>query len=1296
MLRVIVLSILLLFSFFFKGYGQHMGQRIAIKWGPPIKIMDSTRTQKDALFFEGASYQSGNTLPIISVRINAEASEFTLLNPVYEALSEEEGKLMLSASDIPSAPIIETGMQNKRPVSFIYFTPLRKTPSGTFEKLVSFEYTFTSAPFVPHTEISKPFYNNNARMAAASSIGSSALSNGNWYKLAVSSTGILKIDYAFLQQMGINPGTIDPHQIKIYGNGIGMLPQANAASRPDDLIENAIFVQGENDNVFNSSDYILFYAKGPDTWTYNSTQQAFNHTKNIYSDHAYYFLTIGPGNGSRVTDQAEIAGPLQTITSFDDYAFIEPENFNILKSGREWYGDKFENTLQRNYNFSFPGVMPNSNIRIASTVMAYSAASTQISTSFSTSLNGQSLGSQSIAGIIEGDYSQRGIDSYKIYSINSNLINSPDLNVTLTYNKASNFSASGYLNSMEVNVNRSLQVYGNQTAFRSIASTSQSISQFTIKGAPAGLVIWEVTTPYSAKNQLYSFSASQDSFSIATGALKEFIMFTGSNFSAPEFVGEIRNQNLHGINSPNLPDMVIVTTPEFKSAAQTLANFRSTYDKLDVVVTTTEEIYNEFSSGAQDITAIRDFMKMLYDRGTGSDSVRYLLLFGDCSYDYKNRISENANYVPVYESRESLHPIYTYSSDDYYGLLDNNEGSWIEPGSTNEFLDIGIGRLPVNNSLEADVVVNKIIHYNSNKAELGKWRNKLTFISDDIDAIGNNFLSESNGLASPIETNNKKYNISKIFMDAYTQVNSPNGETAPLVNEAIREEIEKGTFLMNYVGHGGETQWAQENILNSGIISQWENYNKLPFFITATCEFGRYDDPSMVSGAETITFSNKGGGIGIFCSTRPVLSFTNNTINNAFLNAMFAKVNGKMQRLGDITSQAKTNDLKMYSTGIYNRNYALLGDPSMMLEYPEENIVLTKINNNSVSSAADTIKALSKVTIQGEVQHGGGSKMTTFNGSVYITIYDKPSNVTAFPPRIATFKSMNNLIYEGIASVKNGDFSVTFVVPKDISYAFDFGKISLYASKDFPAIIDTVDAAGYYSNIVIGGTSSNAVSDNKPPLIRLFMHDTTFVFGGLTNSNTTLIAKISDENGINIAGEGIGHEITATLDNSNDIFVLNEFYSSVLDNYQQGIINFPLKGLSPGNHSIKLKAWDTYNNSSEAYLEFVIANNEEMALQNVLNYPNPFSSHTNFHFDHNRAGDDIEVLVSIYTVSGKLIKTLDNRFYGCGSHISDINWDGKDDFGDNIGKGVYVYKLHIRSLRDGSNNFKYQKLVILN
>jgi hypothetical protein len=832
---------------------------------------------------------------------------------------------------------------------------------------------------------------------------------------------------------------------------------------------------------------------------------------------------------------------------------------------------------------------------------------------------------------------------------------------------------------------------GTAWGFRAIKSLTSPISEYSISNAMGNLIIWEVTNPVAPVIKTYTLTGTQATFTADSNALREFVAFTDGITSSLVYEGQVPNQNLHGINTPDLPDMVIVTTEAFSSAASRLGAFRKTNDNLDALVVTTDQIYNEFSSGAQDVSAIRDFMRMLYTKGTPTDSVKFLLLFGGCSYDYKQRISNNTNFVPIYESRESLNQLSTYSSDDYFGLLDPSEGDWSESSPTNDYMEIGVGRIPCKSAIEADGIVNKIIHYHTSRTCLGKWRNKVCIVSDDEETDGSftGFMYDADSIAKSIlEKKYLHYNVSKIYLDAYIQPLTPDGEIAPQVNEAISAEIQKGVFMLNYVGHGGEYQWAQEDILNMPEIVKWDNYDKLPFLVTATCDFGRYDDPAIVSGGEYVVVSDHNGAIGVLTSTRPVFQNSNFLMYKNFYTYALSPLTGKMPRLGDII--CKTKNASTYSTN--NRNYALLGDPSMRLEYPEDSVVITKINNIPIAGDSIKAQALSKVNFEGEIRDPSGVKITGYNGILNVTVYDQPSTIHTVTSLNASFKSMNNFIYEGTASVKNGDFSVSFIVPKDISYQNKFGKVSFYADENQ----STNDASGNFSRILIGGTSTSFAPDNTPPVIKLYMHDSSFVFGGITGSNTSLIARLSDASGINLSIGGIGHEITGILDNGKDVIILNDYYSADIDNYTKGTLTFPLKGLSPGNHTMRVKAWDTYNNSSESYIEFVVANDENMAIQHVLNYPNPFSTHTNFYFDHNRAGDDIEVLVSIYTISGKLIKTIDDHFYASNSHISDINWDGRDDFGDKIGKGVYVYKLNVRSLRDGSNNFKYQKLVILN
>jgi hypothetical protein len=1282
--------ILSIFLLFFLIAFQLRAQVIQIKWTDPVLVQDTTFKTVETMYFLGAK-TAKDLLPHYELRLqNVAAENFRLINTHYQPLTEKEIALVQNKS-IPGSTI-KVHLQNGQPLTVFSFVPIRlNSQSGTYEKLISFSYQYDRADFSIGQHTTKHSANkkhHNAKTSTTAAATGSVLAVGTWYKISISKTGLHKIDYDFLKSMGINPDQIDPTTIKIFGNGFGMLPQYNLAARPDDLMENSIMVKGEGDGQFNQGDYILFYGKGPDTWTYNNSENIFNHAKNIYTDKSCYFLTFGSIPGLRITNINSPGVVPQIIRHFDDHAFHENDLRNHLSSGKEWYGETFDaDNLSNTFKFKMPGLFQDSTIKLTSSVLARSTVSSSFDVYLGNGSSNTLLGGHSLGASNQFAYDAIGEANRKVFSA---VIGNPStVYVTLNYHLGASALSVGELNYLELNVKRKLALYGNQTHFRTLASTAAANTYYKINNAKNGSV-WQVTDITSIINIIPdSVSGDTAMFSASSGALEEFIVFEGNDFPAPDIVGKVEPQNLHGI-VPNLPDLVIVTFPEFLSAANQLAHFRRTHDKLDVVVTTTSEVYNEFSSGAQDISAIRDFMKMLFDRKTSSDSVRYLLLFGDCSYDYKGRISGNTNFVPVYQSYESLLPLSSYSSDDYFGLLDDTDGDWGENPADDEYLDIGIGRLPVKSIEEADAVVAKLIHYSSDPACLGKWRNSITFMSDDGD--GNLHVGDANDLATIIDTTYKIFNINKVFLDAFPQLPTPGGEKAPEVNARIDQDVNNGTFILNYSGHGGETGLAQEAILDIPQIEAWQNYNNMPFMITATCDFGRYDDPARTSGAEIALIRAEGGAIGLISSTRVVYAFSNKDLNLAIYNYIFQPLSdGQMPRLGDVIRQSKNASV----VDVNNRNYALLGDPSLQLAYPKHTIVLTKINTDSVFSGADTLRALSKVFIQGEVRNSSNALLNTFSGKLNITVYDKKTSVSTYGTQgdpVFTFGLRNNALFDGNASVKNGKWSISFVVPKDISYQYDFGKISMYAEKTGTM----ADAGSYYSNIIIGGTDLNAPSDNLPPRIKMFMNDESFIFGGLTDKDALFIAKLSDENGINTSTSGIGHEIAATLDNADKPTVLNSFYTATLNDYKHGTVKYPYVDLAPGHHSIKLKVWDTYNNSSESYLEFVVANDEKIALSHILNYPNPFSTHTVFHFDHNRAGEELDVMVQIYTVSGKLVKTLDSKIFSSSAHFSGLDWDGKDDFGDKIGKGVYVYRVWVRTPRDGSSVHKYEKLVILN
>jgi len=1290
-----LLILLLICTFSAKAQFPDTKNSITIKWTTPISVLDNeARTRLVPHFEEALHIEPQEYLPSYVLRLyNERVEEISIQTDSMELIGATEANLLNKVSSDAFETKIYIRYYKGKPLSEIYIVPLKTSGSSVY-KLHKFSYTYktsqTAEPLPTATKIVKRAGTSNARTTATTN---SVLASGDWYKLSISNSGVYKIDYNFLTSLGINPASINPREIKIYGNGGGMLPQKNSIARYDDLVENAIYISGEEDGKFDQGDYILFYGVGPHTWSYDLSSQTFKHSFNLYSDFAYYFLTIGQGNGLRISEQASEAGAEQTITQFDDRYFFEKDVAQVMvepikPSGRLWIGDIFNYNLQYTYPYDATGIVPNSPILFRSSCIGRSSAAS----SFTVSFNNVPVGTHNFnnPAYFENpsfEYPYVGEHKTELFTINSSEINnSSNISIKYVYNKGGRSEARGYHDFFEIFVQKQLKLYGNQTSFRSLPSLNYNVSEFKIADTKGNELLWDITDPLYVKKQKYSHEGNTISFSTNTSTLKEFLIFNLNNLNAPGYAGKVENQNLHGINTPNIPDNLIITTEAFLDAAHQLAQFHKTYDNQDSYVVTVQKIYNEFSSGAQDITAIRDFIKMVYDRSTPGDSLHYVTLFGDCSVDYKDRLSNNTNFVPTYESYQSLHPIFSYSSDDYFGFMDTHEGEWAENFSGDATLDVGIGRLPVKSSAEAFAIVEKIKNYKSNQA-LGKWRNRITLVADN-QPNSNLHLISAELLANKLEQNHPNYNINKVYLAAYPMVSTPSGTTCPAAAEVIQNDIEKGIFLLNYTGHGGELQLAQENILNTTIISKWENKDQLPFIVAATCQFGRYDYPAMVSGIETALLNPNGGAIGSLASTRPVYSNTNEAINVAFYNALFQKKGNRYMRLGEIMIPTKNKS----NAGINNRNYSLLGDPALTLNYPLEEIVLTKINGVEITdNHKDTLRALDKVKLEGEVR-SGGSIIEDYNGILALTLYDKKNIITTIENPITSVGLQNSLIYDGPASIKNGKFSVEFVIPKDISYQYNTGKASLYASNS----PNLRDAAGSSFNLIIGGTNKNASEDNTPPVIKPYLNDESFVFGGTTGPNPKLIIKLFDENGINLASTGIGHEISMTLDNSNEIITLNEFYSSNLDDYQNGTVNYPLKDLSPGNHSIKIKAWDTYNNSAEVYLEFVVVNNESISLDHILNYPNPFSTNTEFHFDHNRGGDDIDVMIQIFTVSGKLIKTISNRLFSSPSHVSGIYWDGRDDFGDKIGKGVYVYKLNVKSLRDGSHKFKYQKLVVLN
>jgi len=825
-----------------------------------------------------------------------------------------------------------------------------------------------------------------------------------------------------------------------------------------------------------------------------------------------------------------------------------------------------------------------------------------------------------------------------------------------------------------------MQMQSDFLEFRDMSVTGTgNITQFSLSSANENTIIWDVSNQNSIKRIEGNLNDPVVSFKVATGVLREFVAFKeNGSFPSPMLegsdLGVIPNQNLHG---PGQPDMVIISHSDFIEDAERLAAERRSRDGLDVLVVTPEMVYNEFSSGVPDISAFRNYMKMLYVRAGSDPSLlpRYLLLFGDGSFDNKGILENATNFILTYQSDNSLNPTSSYVSDDFFGMLDPGEDM------NTGLLDIGVGRLPAGTKEQSKTMTDKILGY-ALPSRMGDWRNTICFIGDDED--GNVHMTDADALAKGLEKKYPGFNMSKIYLDAFKQVSSPQGQRYPDVNTAISEQLERGALILNYTGHGGIKGWAHELILGLNEIENWKNSGRLPLFMTATCEFSRYDD-IIVSAGEKVLLNPEGGGIALLTTTRLVYSQPNRVLNEKFYEIVFEKDSeGKNFRLGDIMEYTKN-----YSgSGINKRNFTLLGDPSMRLAYPEYFVYADSVNGISVSEITDTLQALKKVTISGRVADISGSTLTGFNGYLYPTVYDKAIQQQTLGNdggSKMTFALRNNILYKGKSIVKNGVFSFSFVVPKDIGYSYGLGRLSFYAEDS------TIDASGAYNQVVIGGTFPDAQTDNEGPGLNVYMNSPTFRAGGITDENPMLYVEVNDDNGINTTGNGIGHDITAILDGkTQNVFLLNEYYQSYLNSFQGGLIRYPFTNIEPGHHTVSVKVWDVYNNSSTGSTDFVVIKSEDLILENLLNYPNPFSDYTYFSFSHNSPGVDLDITVDIHSLSGKLISTIKAKEFASGYRSQNIYWDGA---GAQNGDSVYLYTIRVQT-SDGKSAEKTGKLII--
>lgn len=1101
------------------------------------------------------------------------------------------------------------------------------------------------------------------------------LNEGEILRLSIPNSGIYKIDRDWMISAGFDPDTLDPRKVQLYGNGGELLPMDNTEDRALGLRTVAVEFEGSEDGSWDAGDALVFWGQGPNTLAWDNGSNTWEHLRHPYEDQSWYFLAVDREDElGRIQIASQPASAADTlVTQYVNVQFHEQELESPNRSGREWFGESFGTVNQRAFNFFVPHP-------------------TNAPGTFSARFAAQSMGAPSVFEVSCGETSFSASPSYTSSTSTSNVanlasgatsgalvgassVNDPNAfaSVSVAFNPGVN-DAIGWLDYLLLEQPCYLTYSGSPLDFTQ-PGLGSGIAEYALADAPADLKVWDIGDASQPLAVDWTADNGSAHWKAATDSTQSFVAFTTTSLPEPSYKGRVQPSNLHSVEQA---DLVIVTRPVFMAAAERLAALHAD-DGLNVLLTTQRAVFDEFSSGSVDPTAVKMLMMMLRDKAIegGWEPPKYLQLFGDGTF--ANRVSlESTPYVITYQSENSVSPTGSYVSDDYFGFLEDQYGEGI-----GDKLAIGVGRIVCETETEASAMVDKIEAYmrhpsptvpeggclDESSADDGTWRNRICFVSDDMDGNGGpteiEHMVNSDEHANKLAQNHPEYDVTKIYLDAYPQESTPGGERYPDAQLAIDRQVQDGALIVNYIGHGGERGWSHERILNTTTIQNWENLARMPLFMTATCELARFDDPDVESAGEMMVRNPNGGAIAMLTTTRVVFSGSNQQLNRAFYEIALQDTGSTRLRLGDIARVTK-NDPQV-SNSSNKRNFSLLGDPALALNYPEHRVEFT--------SVPDTLKALDLASVAGHVAASNGDTLHDFNGIVHVQLFDKRSQITTLnndgAPNPHTFQVFRNVLFRGVATVVDGTFAFDFVVPRDIDYSYGNGRISGYA------VSDSADAHGANEDFVVGGVSENFVEDTTPPTVQLFLNDTLFEAGGLTDENPWLLARVFDEGGINASGVGIGHDIKATLDEQSDeSVVLNAFYTTDLNTFQSGTVRYPFEGLDPGYHALELVVWDVQNNKGSASTEFLVASSLGAAIGEVLAYPNPSSSGFRFEVEHNVVCADAQAVLEVYNAAGALVHRREAEWHEDGYRSENLTWNMSDDAtGATVSAGLYIFRL---------------------
>ncbi|MBR1626056.1 MAG: type IX secretion system sortase PorU [Bacteroidales bacterium] len=1115
----------------------------------------------------------------------------------------------------------------------------------------------------------------------------SVLSSGVWYSVSISSDGIYKLTYNDFVSLGVAKEDIDFDNLSIYGNTGKAISEKNTEYLYSDLKENAIYVNKQDK-------YVLFYAQATTQTIYDTNSGKFSFKYHPYATETKYFITFDKniGEKKRISEvRYSDSQPFEIRTTAKDYVFYKRELYNLAKSGRYWFGERFLPTAP---DLQIPVNLPNVNKNESAEVAIRLFANSAKPCLYDVSMNGESLGQVNILASTSAETAHMGMltAEKKLNSV-SNSINMHFVSEIPI--------AEGWLDYILINYTKDLVFNNGYLKFFALPDASEEQVRYDISNVrTSNYMVWDVTDRLNVR--MIDNCVLKDnvlSVNICSDTLKEIIVLSGSSFPTPVLEDTVLNQNLHGIDTA---DFVIITHPMFINQAERLAQIHRKYDNITVAVVSLQQVYNEFSSGTKDFLAFREFIRMMYNKTEGKYP-KNVLLFGDGTFDNKNILHYDNNYVPTYQSDViNSASDNNFTSDDVLAAIGNNATN-----NVRDSLFVGIGRIPVGDTITANIVVDKCERYISKsdilKKDNGDWRNAVMLTSDDMDEYYEKYFRDNaENIYYQIDETNPGLNVQKVYEDAYKEYNSSSGSTYPDASNAVNDRMKKGCLLFNYLGHGSPDHLSSERLITITDITSWDNYDKLCLMITSTCEFNRFDLADKQSAGEYILTSKNGAGIGLIAAARKISS--NNPINRSlFKYVLERQSDGRPLTFGQVMQHAKNLVNSGYYGGglqVSERSITFIGDPALRLSLPQYNVRTLRINNsycneNGIFDHPDTVRALSTVTVQGEITDMNGKRLEDFNGRIQVSLYDKKtvyymlnnSNHNLSKEQLA-FEQQNNILHKGSAEVVNGIFTHTFTVPKDIAYNYGYGKLSYYAQTD------SIDAAGYCTGFILGGIDTNNTEyEFSRPDISLYLNDTNFVNGGLCDENPALYAVVYDTVPINTVGSGLGHDIVARLDNAANTFILNDYYVSDKSNPNVGYITYPFKNLSQGEHSLNLKVWNIYNLSSERTINFIVKHSSSEEYE-AISYPNPFKNTTSIELRYNQPQTVISAYIKIFNSHGAIVTEFDISDKIGDYTVGPVIWNGTTSGGAKVQKGLYFYTI-ILSTVEGDKIVRGNKMIML-